>query len=252
MFEVMTPSGRVAVAPAEPDASGAVLYELTGSVRGSVHVTVAHNPRQWDRFDTVRVSLGSADATLEEPAGPLPRVRGRDYTGRLLHGPADGAPADSLAPSVTGPTGNPAPPQAAETLTQLMRAAGDDFRARSDLADLRERARRHTSPRLIGWLRAMIQHKEQAVARCAAQAVEDRRAARFFTAYWWSAARLLIEHQAPVVLVLLADGPDTAARRAVQGEQLARISDEVGRDEDVLADRFRSELAGLTSARPEG
>ncbi|MEU9917788.1 hypothetical protein [Streptomyces sp. NPDC051001] len=95
-----TPAGPVR-ATAGPRQADAVVFELGGAMRGSVHVTGTTDPHHRDQFTAVRACLGPVNAyTTTAPAEDLPRLaRSRTgYRGSLtLYRYADG-PAQSLSP----------------------------------------------------------------------------------------------------------------------------------------------------------
>ncbi|MFE2991412.1 hypothetical protein [Streptomyces sp. NPDC059262] len=250
MFQLQTPSGTVTVQPTEPDKTGAVVYQLTGAVSGSVHVTISHHPHQWDQFTTVRVSLGSVYDLCTEPAEPLPRIRGRAYTGHGTNFPAeDYQPAEWREQWLYGPTGAPAPRQAAQMLTMVMRACGDHYRSRSDLSKLREQARRQQTPKLVGWLRDMISGRDRDEAANIAEAARDRAQGRVYKAAWWTVARWWLSTQDPMLLLLLSDGHGTFAHQARVRPQMAEVMDDSAREVRRRGDHFRGELEGLTRPR---
>ncbi|MEU6653402.1 hypothetical protein ABZ904_29195 [Streptomyces sp. NPDC046900] len=99
------PSGIVH-ATAGPRRTAAVVFELHGAMRGSVHVTGTQHPRYWDQFTAVRACLGLADAyETTAPDDDLPRfAHGRSgYHGSLTRYPSDygGRPEVSVYPLST-------------------------------------------------------------------------------------------------------------------------------------------------------
>ncbi|MER5952067.1 hypothetical protein ABT127_39125 [Streptomyces sp. NPDC001904] len=253
VFKVHTTFGIVRVQPSEPDETGAILYELTGAARGTVHVTASHDPRQWDRFDAVRVSLGSANDTFSETAEPLPRIRGRAYTGKVVHLPARGhEPAEWATQWVSGPEGRSAGPRTAEGISAVMVAAGEHYRGRADLLTLRQRARRQETPKLVQWLRDIIASNTAEEASLNANAARHRADAAMCTAMWWTAARWLLVTPDPVLLLLLAGGRDTIADRACIGPALAQVSADIALDVHRVGDRYRRELVGLAPRSRSG
>ncbi|WP_055495565.1 hypothetical protein [Streptomyces sp. TP-A0356] len=52
-----TPAGTVR-ATAGPRQDDPVIFELRGTMPGSVHVTGTHHPHRWDQFTAVRACLG--------------------------------------------------------------------------------------------------------------------------------------------------------------------------------------------------
>ncbi|WP_455362333.1 hypothetical protein [Streptomyces sp. SYSU K21746] len=91
---IETPAGTVR-ATAGPRQADAVVFELSGAMRGSVHLTGTHHPHHWDQFTAVRACLGPVNPfQATAPDDALPRLarsragyRGsltlyRDYTDR--------------------------------------------------------------------------------------------------------------------------------------------------------------------------
>ena len=77
---VDTPAGTVR-ATAGPRQDDAVVFELGGAMRGSVHVTGTHHPHHWDQFTAVRACLGPVNAyQTTAPDEDLPRLA-RSRTG---------------------------------------------------------------------------------------------------------------------------------------------------------------------------
>ncbi|MGW4516433.1 hypothetical protein ACWEO4_31600 [Streptomyces sp. NPDC004393] len=125
---VDTPAGTVR-ATADPRQDDAVVFQLDGAMRSSVHVTGTHHPHHRDQFTAVRACLGPVNAyQTTAPDDALPRLtRGRTrYHGSL-----------TLSPSATTPTA-------------LMRFAARDLRLHSLLARVRHgRDRRYHSAGLL-------------------------------------------------------------------------------------------------------
>ncbi|MFC7512621.1 hypothetical protein ACFQV4_29820 [Streptomyces thermocarboxydus] len=57
-----------------PRQDDAVVFELGGAMRGSVHVTGTHHPHRWDQFTAVRACLGPVNAY--QTAAPTTPYRG--------------------------------------------------------------------------------------------------------------------------------------------------------------------------------
>ncbi|WP_225320923.1 hypothetical protein [Streptomyces luteolifulvus] len=71
---VDTPAGTVR-ATAGPRQDDAVVFELGGAMRGSVHVTCTTDPHHWDQFTAVRACLGPVNAyQTTAPDDALPRL----------------------------------------------------------------------------------------------------------------------------------------------------------------------------------
>ncbi|MFF0795160.1 hypothetical protein [Streptomyces spiralis] len=220
MIAIGTSSGTVRAVPSEADPAGAVRYRLTGAASGTVHVTATSSPARWDRFDAVRASLGSASAR-ELPAEPLVRSGGRAYQGNTLRVLAYSAdvPWGWQGPmSLLDTDDRPAPEQASQTLTAILRACASNYAARSDFPSLQHAARRHDTPQLLKWLDAMISHTERTQTRWLAEAETHRAQAARSQAAWWT----------------LAAGTPTARTRFPGPREPgppSRVPPEVGRDQ---------------------
>ncbi|MFD7874155.1 hypothetical protein ACFV5G_08520 [Streptomyces sp. NPDC059766] len=250
MITIATLSGTVRAVPSEANATGAVRYTLTGAATGTVHVTATSSPARWDRFDAVRASLGSASAR-ELPAEPLVRIRGCAYQGstvRVLAYSAEVPWGWQDPMSLVDTDDRPAPEQADQTLTAILRACAGDYAARSDFLSLQHAARRHDTPQLLKWLDAMISHAEREQARRLEEAEAHRvQAARTLTA-WWTLARWFTARPHPVLALLLAPGRESLAHRAEYLPKWAEISTRAAEDEARRLALLRSEYEGL--ARP--
>ncbi|MFD7015195.1 hypothetical protein [Streptomyces sp. NPDC059928] len=249
MFSLTTASGTVHVVPAEPDGSGAVRYVLTGAVKGTVHAVASHHPYQWDDFRALRISLGSENGMRVMPAEPLPRIRGRAYTGvmtRILSEPADWPEAWSLSASGLRDTAErDAPPQAEATLRTVMRACGEHYAARPDLPDLQRLARWLETPRLRGWLESMISDTRAHVARYERDEQLHRQTAQRCVAAWWLLARLYTAQPSPLLAYVLAKHPDSLAHRAGYLPRWAEISATAAASEQRRLTHYLSEHEGL-------
>ncbi|WP_455357180.1 hypothetical protein [Streptomyces sp. SYSU K217416] len=251
MITIAIPSGTVHAVPSEADATGSVRYSLTGAARGTVHVTATSSPARWDQFDAVRASLGPVSAVRGLPAEPLVRIRGRAYQGstvRVLTHSAD-VPWGWQGPvSLVDTDDRPAPPQASQTLTAILRACAGDYAARSDFARLQHTARRHDTPQLLKWLDAMISHAERAQTRYLEEAEAHRVQAARSLAAWWTLARWFTALPHPVLALLLAPDRESLAHRAEYLPKWAKISARAADEEGRHLTLFQSEHEGL--ARP--
>ncbi|MCT9093446.1 hypothetical protein N4G70_31940 [Streptomyces sp. ASQP_92] len=249
MFSLATASGPVRIVPAEPDPSGAVRYALTGAVKGTVHVVASHNPRQWDDFRALRISLGSENGMRVMPAEPLPRIRGRAYTGvmtRILSEPADQPDSWRVSPSgLRDLFDRDAPPQAAATLHAVMRACGEHYAARDDLPDLQSLARWLEAPMLCGWLEPMISTARAHVARYQRDELQHRQDARQCVRAWWLLARLGAAQPSPLLAYLLGGHRDSLAHRASYLPRWAEISATGAADVQRRLTHFMSEYEQL-------
>ncbi|MFD3923046.1 hypothetical protein [Streptomyces sp. NPDC058595] len=218
--QLSTASGTVRItAVTEPDDAGAVLYEVAGAVKGTVHVCGTHNSSEWEKFDTVRVSLGSTSLMRRvAPEASLPRVRGRAYVGSLVHLPQ--LPDDAWENwqlSVGGlrtPDDREAPPQAASSLTAVMRACGTHYAARTDFPRLMDAARAHQTPALLRFLKWAIPQNEREAEEAERKVQQYRREARTALASLWQVARMFQTCPSLPLAVLLARYRESLAHRA--------------------------------------
>lgn len=249
LFSVVTASGTVHVMPAEPDRFGAVRYALTGAVKGTVHAVASHNPRQWDDFRALRISLGSENAMQVMPAEPLPRIRGRAYVGvmtRVLSEPADAPDSWPVNASRLRDTADrDAPPQAEATLRAVMRACGEHYAARPDLPELQRLARWLETPRLRGWLEQMIADARAHSAQFRREEQQHRLAARQCVRSWWFLAQLYAEQPSLLLAYLLGNHRDSLAHRAGYLPHWAEISATVADDVQRRLTHFLAEHEGL-------
>ncbi|WP_415940219.1 hypothetical protein [Streptomyces sp. 039-1] len=78
-LSVETPAGTVH-ATARPRDHDSVVFDLSGAMRGCIHVTGTHHVRHWDQFTAVRACLGPVNAFQEAKPAPdetLPRLASR-------------------------------------------------------------------------------------------------------------------------------------------------------------------------------
>ncbi|MFD9791313.1 hypothetical protein ACFWXK_10205 [Streptomyces sp. NPDC059070] len=248
MFSIDTASGTVRAAATEPDPSGAVRYALTGAVTGTVHVVASHDPRQWDDFRALRISLGSENGIHALPSEPLPRIRGRAYTGvmtRRLAVPADAGDGCFINGRLADSAERDAPPQASTTLHTVMRSCGEHYAARRDLPKLQRLARWRETPKLCAWLESMITTDQAHISRAEREAQQHRRAARMCIKGWWFLARLFTEQPSPLLAYLLGNHPDSLAHRAHCLPLWADISAQSAIDTRRRLDHLLTEREGL-------
>ncbi|MEV6048712.1 hypothetical protein [Streptomyces xanthochromogenes] len=249
MFSLATASGPVRIMPAEPDPNGAVRYALAGAVKGTVHVVASHNPHQWDDFRALRISLGSENGMRVMPAEPLPRIRGRAYTGvmtRILSEPAGEPDSWRVSPSgLRDLSDRDAPPQAAATLHAVMRACGEHYATRADLPDLQSLARWLEAPMLRGWLESMIKSARAHVSLYQRDELQHRQAAQQVVQAWWLLARLGAAQPSPLLAYLLDGHRDSLAHRASYLPHWAEISARGAAEEQRRLAHFLSEYEQL-------
>ncbi|MFE2686233.1 hypothetical protein [Streptomyces mirabilis] len=209
---IETPTGIVR-ATAGPRRTDAVVFELHGAMRGSVHVTGTHHPRHWDQFTAVRACLGPVNAyATTAPDDALPRLaHGHSgYHGSLTRYPGDYGdyPEVSVYPLSTA-AGNEPSPKTAATLTAVLRACADDVAQRDDLPLILDASRLRETPgllRFLNWAAAHADADAEAV-RCAAESQSARPTRKAAVAAWWTALRWFIAQPHPVLPLMLADYP---------------------------------------------
>ncbi|MGW0770724.1 hypothetical protein [Streptomyces sp. NPDC002676] len=147
----------------------------------------------------------------------------------------------------------PAPEQASQTLTAILRACAGDYAARSDFPSLQHAARHRDTPQLLKGLDAMISHAERAQARWLEEAEAHRAEAARSLAAWWTLARWFTDRPHPVLALLLAPDRESLAHRAKYLPKWAEISRGAADAEGRRLTLFRSEYEGLTrpTAAPE-
>jgi hypothetical protein len=205
-----TPAGTVQ-ATAGPRQGDAVVFELGGAMRGSVHVTGTHHPRYWDQFTAVRACLGPVDAfKATAPDEDLPRLaRGRSgYRGSLTyyaddctHRPqATAYPMESAA-------GHEPPERTAATLTAVLRACAAHVAQRDDLPVILDLSRQRDAAALLRFLTWSVTHHQAEAARFEREARTADTARRAAVAAWWTVARWFTARPHPILLLMLADLP---------------------------------------------
>ncbi|MFG2691642.1 hypothetical protein ACGFWG_36705 [Streptomyces sp. NPDC048405] len=169
---VATPAGTVH-ATAGLRRGDAVVFELGGAMRGSVHVTGTHHPQHWDRFTAVRACLGPVNAyQTTAPDDALPRLaRGSSgYRGSLrLYTDVVGRPQVSVYPMETAAGHEPSPKTAA-TLTAVLRACAEHLMQREDLPAILTASRERDTPALLRFLDWSVTHHQAEAAHLEAEA----------------------------------------------------------------------------------
>ncbi|MGV9529899.1 hypothetical protein ACWDRM_22085 [Streptomyces cellulosae] len=197
---VDTPDGTVR-ATSGPRQDHAVVFELGGAMRGSVHVTGTHHPRRWDQFTAVRACLGPVNAyQTAAPDDALPRLT--RYHGSLTLYPDDYAdrPQVSVYP-MTSADGHEPPEKAAATLTAVLRACASHVAQRDDLPVSRQR----DTAALLRFLTWSAAHHQAEAARLEREAHAAHPARRAAVAAWWTVARWFLASPHPVLLLMLAN-----------------------------------------------
>ncbi|WP_069757763.1 hypothetical protein [Streptomyces sp. LUP47B] len=256
ILTIDTPSGTVR-ATAQPQGKDAVVYALTGALRGWVHVTGTHHPRHWDQFTVLRVSLGSVNAMeAVAPAESLPRRRGSatGYTGGLMWWTdVDDPYQQTKMTPVESTAGNAPSPRTGETLALVMRACAEDVAHRSDLHRLLDASRERETPGLLRFLDWSMRKGEAEAASFERKAQAHRRDARTAVSSWWTAARLLTALPDPVLALVLMDYRGSLARRADYLPAYAEYAERAAREERDRAARIGAEISSLRAQqRPHG
>ncbi|MCW8103540.1 hypothetical protein [Streptomyces tauricus] len=248
ILTIDTPSGTVR-ATAHPQGEDAVVYTLTGALRGYVHVTGTHHPRHWDRFIALRVSLGCVNAM--EAAAPfesLPRRRGSStgYTGCLTQWTDDSYPYQHTSMfSPTSTAGNEPSPATGRILAVVMRACAEDVAQRPGLDRLLDASRKRETPGLLRFLDWSIRWREAEAASFERKAATYRRDLGSAVSSWWTAARWFTARPDPVLAVLLMNYPQSLAHRADYLPAWVEDAERIAREERELASRARAELSSL-------
>ncbi|MGW1529516.1 hypothetical protein [Streptomyces sp. NPDC002159] len=147
-----TPAGTVR-ATAGPREADAVLFELSGAMRGSGHVTGTHHPHHWDQFTAVRACLGPVNAfqaTAPAAARPKPHRRYRGslalYNDETTH-----RPQVTVYPMKSA-TGHDPSQKTAAALTAVLRACAAHVAQREDLPAILQLSRQRDAPALLRFL----------------------------------------------------------------------------------------------------
>ncbi|MFE9687512.1 hypothetical protein [Streptomyces sp. NPDC006285] len=248
ILTIDTPSGTVR-ATARSRGKDAVVYALTGALRGSVHVTGTHHPRHWNQFTALRVSLGSANAMeATAPAESLPRRRGSatGYTGGLVRWTDAEYPYQHASTTpVESAAGNAPSPTTGETLALVMRACAEDVAHRLDLHRLLDASRERETPGLLRFLDWSMRKGEAEAACFESKAQTHRRDARNAVSNWWTAARWLTARPHPVLALVLMNYRGSLAHRADYLPGYAEYAERAAREERDRVGRIRTEISSL-------
>ncbi|MGW7131337.1 hypothetical protein ACWGIA_23795 [Streptomyces bobili] len=214
-LSVETPAGTVH-ATARPRGHDSVVFDLSGAMRGSVHVTGTHHVRHWDQFTAVRACLGPVNAFQDTaPAEALPRLaRSRTgYRGSLTlyrDAPAD-RPRVSVYPMESA-AGHEPSPTTAQTLTCVLRACAEHVTHRSDFPQILAASRERDTPALLRFLTWSADHHRSAAARLEGKARASQPALRAAVTAWWTVARWFTAQPHPVLLLMLTNLDGSLAR----------------------------------------
>ncbi|WP_338704384.1 hypothetical protein V2W30_41410 (plasmid) [Streptomyces sp. Q6] len=241
-----TPTGPVhATAHRRGDA---VLFELGGAMRGAVHVTGTHHPHHWDQFTAVRACLGPVNAfqtTVPNEDQPRLAHSRTGYHGSLtLHTPQTGLPQTSTSP-ITSVAGHPPTPKTEATLTAVLHACAAHVGQRDDLPALLQLSRERDTPALLRFLTWSVSHHRAEAARLEREARSSLPKLRSAVAAWWTVARWCIASPHPVLLLMLANLPDSLARNVRVNEWWGSYCLDRAAEEHDRARSVRSEVDSL-------
>ncbi|MFD4588320.1 hypothetical protein [Streptomyces sp. NPDC058434] len=206
-----TPAGTVR-ATASPRRADAIVFELGGAMRGSVYVTGTHRPDHWDQFTAVRACLGPVNSfKTTAPDDALPRLA-RSHTG--YHGSLTLYRDEMDRPQATvypmeSTAGHEPSEKTAATLTAVLRACADHVATRDDVRMILDASRQRDTPALLGFLIWSATHHQDEAARYEKESRATHPARRTALAAWWTVARWFVACPHPVLLLMLADLPDS-------------------------------------------
>ncbi|MFF8848279.1 hypothetical protein ACF08N_37455 [Streptomyces sp. NPDC015127] len=253
-----TPAGTVR-ATAGPRQADAVVFELGGAMRGSVHVTGTHHPHRWDEFTAVRACLGPVNAIqTTAPDDALPRLsRSRTgYRGSLtLHADDYTHRPQVTAYPMESAAGHEPSEKAAATLTAVLRACAGHVAQRDDLPVILDLSRKRDTAALLRFLTWSASRHHAEAARLEREARAAHPARRAAVAAWWTAARWLTLAPHPVLLLMLADFPGSLSRHVDVMQWWAPYCLTEAAREHEHARRAQAEAASLRAqqhARPRG
>ncbi|MCX5106965.1 hypothetical protein [Streptomyces sp. NBC_00439] len=252
---IETPSGVVR-ATAGPRSTDAVVFELNGAMRGSVHVTGTNHPYYWDQFTAVRACLGPVDAfQTTAPDDALPQLANSrcGYHGSLTRYPHgdDGRPEVSVSPLSTA-AGNEPSPKTASTLTAVLSACAENVSQRDDLPLILDASRLRKTPGLLRFLSWAAAQADADAVRCAAESQAARRAGKAAVAAWWTALHWFTVYPHPALLLLLADGEGSLASNIHVLAWKAPYYSGRAAEERGRADRAWAEIASLRAQQRRG
>jgi hypothetical protein len=256
ILTIDTPAGLVR-ATAGPRETDAVVFELGGAMRGSVHVTGTTDPHHWDQFTAVSACLGPVNAfKTTAPDEDLPRLaNGRTgYRGNLILYRSADRPEVSVNPLPSASDHTPSEKTAA-VLTAVLRGCAEHVALRADLPAILEASRQRDTPGLLRFLTwSAAYHQAEGVrlereARAALPALQGAKAA------WRTAARWLAVSPHPVLLLMLADREGSLTREIRGLQWWAPYCVDAAAEERERASRAQAEADSLRAQqrrRPRG
>jgi hypothetical protein len=254
---IETPAGPVR-ATAGPREDDAVVFELGGAMRGSVHVTGTTDPHRWDQFTAVRACLGPVNAFASTaPDEDLPRLaRGRTgYRGSLtLYRDNTGRPEVSVHPLLSA-ADHPPSEKTAAVLTAVLRGCAEHVTQRADLPPILEASRQRDTPGLLRFLTWSASYHQAEAVRLEREARTALPALKAAEAAWRTAARWLALYPHPVLLLMLADRPDSLTQKIRELQWWAPYCVNAAAEEHERARHAQTEadsLRGQQRRRPRG
>ncbi|MFF6953792.1 hypothetical protein ACFZAD_34785 [Streptomyces iakyrus] len=252
-----TPAGPVR-ATAGPREADAVVFELGGAMRGSVHVTGTTHPRHWDQFTAVRACLGPVNAFKTTPPDEdLPRLaRGRTgYHGSLVLYCDDTDRPQVSANPLSSAADHPPSEKTEAVLTAVLRGCAEHVAQRADLPAILEASRQRDTPGLLRFLTWSASYHQGETARLEREALAAVSGRRVTVAAWWTAVRWLALSPHPVLLLMLADVPHSLTREIRGVQWWATYCVDAAAEEHERARRAQAEANSLREQqrrRPRG
>ncbi|KMS74287.1 hypothetical protein ACM01_15445 [Streptomyces viridochromogenes] len=262
ILTIDTPAGPVR-ATAGPREDDAVVFELGGAMRGSVHVTGTTDPHRWDQFTAIRACLGPVNAfKTTAPDDALPRLaRSRTgYRGSLtLYRDNIDRPEVSVHPLLSA-ADHPPSEKTAAVLTAVLRGCAEHVEQRADLPAILEASRQRDTPGLLRFLTWSASYHQDEAARLEREACAAHPARRAAVAAWWTVAQWFLASPHPVLLLMLADLPysvlpNSLARTVDVKQWWAPYCVDAAADERERARRAQAEADSLRAQqhrRPRG
>ncbi|MFE7077122.1 hypothetical protein ACFU96_44260 [Streptomyces sp. NPDC057620] len=250
---VATPAGTVH-ATARPRENDAVVFDLGGAMRGTVHATGTHHVRHWDQFTAIRTCLGPVNAYQDsEPASDmLPRLaRSRTgYHGSLIlyRDSPDSRPQVSVR-ALESVAGNKPSPRTAMALTAVLRACAEHLEQHTDFSEILAAARERDTPALLRFLTWSVDYHRAEAARLEAAARASRPALRAAVTAWWTVAQWFTACPHPVLLLVLANQKGSLARAVDVQEWWGPYCLTAAADEHDRARNAAAEAASLRTQR---